>query len=240
MNILDAPSPNFGPRRENKKIKFLVLHYTGTPTAFEALRLLQGGDPAYQVSAHYLVDDDGTVTRIVDETLRAWHAGTSYWEGEEDINSCSIGIEIQNPGHAFGYTPFPGEQMAAVAELCRGIIGRNSILPQHVLAHSDIAPERKLDPGELFPWAQLAESGIGLWPEVRVEDREETNDVKSILTKYGYDPRVDEKTLITAFQRHFEPETFLTPDRIGVANPNTVSLMRALLRQKMALRARVS
>src|SRR5262249_26037816 len=153
----DAPSPNFGPRKEGKKIKYLILHYTDTQTAFEALKLLQGGDPAHQVSAHYLVDEDGTVMRIVDEAMRAWHAGKSYWEGEEDLNSCSIGIEIQNPGHTNGYRPFPEEQIAAVAELCDGIIERHNILPCHVLAHSDIAPERKADPGELFPWQALSE-----------------------------------------------------------------------------------
>lgn len=239
MKIIEAPSPNFGPRKDGKKIKYLILHYTGTETSFEALRLLQGGDAAHQVSAHYLVDDDGTVTRIVDESMRAWHAGKSCWEGEEDINSCSIGIEVQNPGHEFGYVPFADAQMRVVTELCQGIIDRHGILPQNVLAHSDVAPDRKLDPGELFPWEKLAASGVGLWPEVRDDDREETNDVKSILTRYGYDPRLDEKTLITAFQRHFEPEVFLTPERIGVADLNTVSRMRALLRQKMALRPRI-
>jgi N-acetylmuramoyl-L-alanine amidase len=242
MIIIDAPSPNFGPRREGKKIKYLVLHYTGSPTAFEALSLLQGGKAGHDVSAHYLVDEDGSVTQLVDETLRAWHAGKSCWEGEEDINSCSIGIEIQNPGHEFGYVNFPEAQICAVAELCRGIIDRHRILPYHVLAHSDIAPERKQDPGELFPWAELAGQGIGLWPEPTDMDADDADaeEIKSILTKYGYDRRPDVKTLITAFQRHFEPEAFAAPERIGVASLNTVQLMQALLRQKQALRPKIS
>jgi N-acetylmuramoyl-L-alanine amidase len=240
MIIVDAPSPNFGPRQEGKKIKYLVLHYTGTETSFEALRLLQGGQAGHDVSAHYLVDEDGLVTRLVDEEMRAWHAGKSSWEGEEDINSCSIGIEIQNPGHEFGYVNFPAAQMQAVAELCQEIIARHRILPYHVLAHSDIAPERKQDPGELFPWAELAAQGIGLWPEVNDEDFDVAGDIKNILTKYGYDRRLDEKTLIAAFQRHFEPEVFGDPERIGVASLNTVQLMQALLRQKLALRPRIS
>ncbi len=237
MIIADAPSPNFGPRAEGKKIKYLILHYTETRSAFNALHLLQGGDPDHQVSAHYLVDVDGTVTRIVDESMRAWHAGKSRWENEEDINSCSIGIEIQNPGHANGYVPFPEEQMKAVTELCHGIIDRHKILPAHVLAHSDIAPERKTDPGELFPWQALSEQGIGVWPEA---GEYEAEDIDVILTKYGYDPRVALKTRLTAFQRHFEPEVFLTPDRVGVASLNTVNRLQSLLHQKWAGRRKVS
>jgi len=237
MIIVDAPSPNFGPRTEGKKIKYLILHYTGTKTVFEAIRLLQGGEPKHQVSAHYLVDEAGSVMRFVDENMRAWHAGKSYWEREEDINSSSIGIEIQNPGHEYGYRPFPEEQMKVVAELCHGIIDRHKILPAHVLAHSDIAPERKEDPGELFPWQALSEQGIGLWPEA---GEHEAEDIGVILTKYGYDPRIDLKTRITAFQRHFEPEVFLTPESIGVAGPNTVKRLQSLMAQKLAGRRRIS
>jgi N-acetylmuramoyl-L-alanine amidase len=237
MIIVDAPSPNFGPRKDRKKAKYLILHYTGTKTGFEALRLLQGGDPAHEVSAHYFVDEDGGVVRLVDENMRAWHAGKSYWEGEEDINSSSIGIEIQNPGHEFGYTPFPDEQMSAVAELCKAIIERHKILPCNVLAHSDIAPGRKADPGELFPWKDLAAQGIGIWPETRSGD---TGDLREILTKLGYDPKADPKEVITAFQRHFEPEILLNNDKIGEININTVKIAAALLRQKLALRPKIS
>ena len=236
MMIVDAPSPNFGPRAAGKKIKYLILHYTDTTTSFEALRLLQGGDPAHQVSAHYLVDETGTVMRIVDEAMRAWHAGKSSWEGEADINSCSIGIEIQNPGHSNGYVPFPAVQIKAVAELCHGIIERHSILPCHVLAHSDIAPERKTDPGELFPWQALSEQGIGIWPESGEYGREE---IDTVLTRYGYDPNTDIKSRITAFQRHFEPEVFLTPERVGVANLNTVNRLQSLVSQKLAQRPKI-
>ena len=246
MITAEAPSPNFGPRKDGKSLKYLVLHYTGTPTAFESLRLLQGGDPWHPVSAHYLVDESGGVTRIVHEHLRAWHAGKSCWEGEEDINSCSIGIEIQNPGHEFGYVPFPAAQIKAVTALCRDIIARCKILPNNVLAHSDIAPDRKQDPGELFPWAQLAQEGIGLWPAVTDKDKENAaqilqnpEGIKSILTRYGYDARLDLKTLLAAFQRHFEPEVFLTPDSIGKANLNTVSLIQALVRQRLELRPKL-
>jgi N-acetylmuramoyl-L-alanine amidase len=237
MIIVDAPSPNFGPRKDGKKVKYLILHYTETETAFEALRLLQGGDPDHQVSAHYLVDVDGSVTRLVDESMRAWHAGKSSWEGEDDINSYSIGIEIQNPGHKYGYEPFSKEQMKAVIELCKGIIEQHKILPAHVLAHSDIAPERKTDPGELFPWQALAEQGIGLWPEA---GEHEPADVGEILTKYGYDKRVDLKTLTTAFQRHFEPEVFATPENVGVATANTVKKLQSLMKQKLAGRRKLS
>jgi N-acetylmuramoyl-L-alanine amidase len=230
MIITDTPSPNFGPRAEGKKIKYLILHYTGTPDVALAKRYLEGKDPAHPVSAHYLVDEDGSVTRFVDESSRAWHAGKSWWEGEEDINSCSIGIEIQNPGHDYGYRPFPSEQINVVKTLCFEIIDRHGILPAHVLAHSDIAPARKTDPGELFPWQALSQQGIGLWP--KNGDGEATGDIADILTAYGYDPRPDLKTRVTAFQRHFEPHVFLTPESVGTATANTVKLAQSLLGQK--------
>lgn len=247
MIIADAPSPNFNARKDGKKIRHLILHYTGSPSAFEALRLLQGGDPQHQVSAHYMVDVDGATTRLVPEEMRAWHAGKSMWEGEEDINSTSIGIEIHNTGHEYGYVPFPDIQIRAVIELCRGIIDRHKILPYHVLAHSDIAPERKEDPGELFPWETLAKQGIGLWP--KVEDKDtiaaeaiigNPDEIKSILTRFGYNAAVDAKILITAFQRRFEQDVFLTSEKIGVPNLNTVSRMVALMRQKLALRPKIA
>jgi N-acetylmuramoyl-L-alanine amidase len=240
VNFIDAPSPNFGPRKDGKKIKYIILHYTGTETAFEALRLLQGGDPGHEVSAHYFVDMDGAITRLVDEEMRAWHAGKSSWEGEDDINSCSIGIEIQNPGHDFGYVPFPDEQVKAAAELCKDIMARHGILPCHVLAHSDIAPERKKDPGELFPWEELARQGIGAWPDVNDEDMEDASDIKNILTKYGYDQNLDEKILVTAFQRHFQPDKFLTPDSSGTADDDTAKRAHALNRQKLKMRPKIS
>jgi N-acetylmuramoyl-L-alanine amidase len=247
MIIADAPSPNFGPRKEGKKLKYLILHYTGTETAFNALKLLQGGRDGHDVSAHYLIDETGVVTRIVNEEMRAWHAGKSYWEGEEDINSCSIGIEIHNPGHEYGYVPFPDIQIKSVTELCSDIIQRQKILPYHVLAHSDIAPGRKEDPGELFPWASLSKQGIGLWPQVTDQDEfaaeeilDKPDEIKSILTRFGYDPRLDLKILLTAFQRHFVPDVFLTPDRCGEADLNTVKRLVAIKRQKLALRPKIT
>ncbi len=233
MNIIDAPSPNFGPRAEGKKIKYLILHYTGVESGFEALRLLQGGDKDHQVSAHYMVDEDGSISRIVAEEMRAWHAGKSYWEGETDINSCSIGIEIQNAGHEFGLPAFPEAQIDAVIELCREIMARHKILPCHVIAHSDVAPERKQDPGELFPWKKLAEAGIGQWPE---SGTGEAGDIDKILTQFGYDPKVDLKTRVTAFQRHFMPDVFKTPEKVGEADLDTVQKLQSLMKKKLGQR----
>ncbi|HYD19063.1 MAG TPA: N-acetylmuramoyl-L-alanine amidase [Patescibacteria group bacterium] len=243
--VTDAPSPNFGPRAGGKQPTHLILHYTDTRTTFDALQILQ--NPERQVSSHYLVGDNGQVMRLVPEEMRAWHAGKSWWSGETDINSTSIGIEIQNPGHGFGYVPFPQVQMQAVAELCRDILSRHKILPYHVLAHSDIAPARKKDPGELFPWESLAKSHIGLWPrvtdrdEIEAEEMEGDNDrIKSYLTSYGYDPSLDLPVLLTAFQRHFEPEAFADETKIGIASLRTLARLKAVVRQRLALRPRIA
>lgn len=245
MNIADAPSPNFDARAPGKAPRLLILHYTDLPSAFDSLAILQ--DPARAVSAHYLVDEDGSVIRLVQEEMRAWHAGKSWWEGETDINAISIGIEIQNPGHSHGYRPFPDEQMQAVFTLCRDIATRHKILPGHVLAHSDIAPARKKDPGELFPWEWLAQNGIGLWPAVTGRNISETEkilsseeDIRSLLGRYGYNAREDFQTLITAFQRHFAPDVFLKPEAVGIADPDTVSRAVALMRQKLSTRRKIS
>ncbi|MDX2222041.1 MAG: N-acetylmuramoyl-L-alanine amidase [Rhodospirillaceae bacterium] len=161
--LIDRPSPNFGPRRaEAPRITMLVLHYTGMPSASDALARLC--DPATAVSAHYLVDEDGTTYRLVAEDKRAWHAGVSFWRGVRDVNSASIGIELVNPGHAFGYREFPAAQIDTLASLAGDIVRRHGIAPWNVAGHSDIAPGRKQDPGELFPWAALAARGVGLWP----------------------------------------------------------------------------
>jgi len=234
LKITDHPSPNFGPRAAGKKISFLILHYTAVP-GDEALRILT--TPASEASAHYFIDEDGSVLRLVPEDKRAWHAGKSFWAGETDVNSCSIGIEIQNLGHENGLPEFPAVQMKAAAELCRGIIERHKILPQHVLAHSDIAPARKRDPGERFPWKALAAQGIGLWPDVTAADKTGTVfDIKSLLTKYGYDPAADARLAITAFQRHFVPEVFEMPNKAGTADLDSVYILNALLRLSVPLR----
>ena len=162
LAIIQAPSPNFNERQH--PLDMLVLHYTGMQDGPSALaRLREDKEP--RVSAHYMVEEDGRVFAIVPEEKRAWHAGRSWWRGREDINSRSIGIEIVNPGHEFGYRAFPDEQIAAVLRLCQEILNRWTIPQYNIVAHSDIAPDRKEDPGELFPWKHFAENGVGLWPE---------------------------------------------------------------------------
>lgn len=163
MRLIDLPSPNFDSR-DGQPVDMLVLHYTNMPTGKEALDRLC--DPTAKVSAHYMVDEDGTVYRLVAEENRAWHAGVSYWRGNSNINQRSIGIEMANPGHTWGYRPFPPAQMESVIELCKGIVSRHAIPARNVVGHSDICPNRedKMDPGVLFDWKGLAEQGIGLWP----------------------------------------------------------------------------
>jgi N-acetylmuramoyl-L-alanine amidase len=209
----------------------LILHYTGMPDAASALARLC--DPAAQVSAHYTVDEDGTIYAHVPEARRAWHAGVSHWRGDTDINARSIGIEIVNPGHDHGYRPFPPVQMAAVAALCRDIMGRHGIAPENVLGHSDVAPARKCDPGELFDWQGLARQGIGVWPGPRPgDDGDNAGDalsltpdgVAELLGRYGYDAACPQALL--AFQRHFHPRSLT-----GEPDPETVRRLRALLRQ---------
>ena len=177
----------------------LVLHYTGMKSANEALDRLC--DPAAKVSAHYTIDEDGTVYVHVPEARRAWHAGVGHWAGASDINARSIGIELVNPGHEFGYREFPDTQIAALTTLCHSILMRHPIPSWRVLGHSDVAPARKDDPGELFPWQQLAKAGIGLWPQA-VSGQEGAD----ALVRYGYDPDAPRDKVITAFQRHFRPK----------------------------------
>jgi N-acetylmuramoyl-L-alanine amidase len=176
----------------------LVLHYTGMASAAAALERLC--DPAAKVSAHYTVDEDGTVYAHVAETLRAWHAGVSFWAGTRDVNACSIGIEIVNPGHEYGYRAFPDAQIASLITLCQGILLRHPIAAARVLGHSDVAPARKDDPGELFPWAKLAQADIGIWPQAAAGDPG-----PETLARYGYDPDAPLDKVINAFQRHFRP-----------------------------------
>ena len=215
MQVINRPSPNHEPRKNGVKPTMMILHYTGMKTAEEAL--VRMCDPQTKVSAHYCVDEDGTIYKLVEEDRRAWHAGKSYWAGETDINSHSIGIEIVNPGHEHGYRPFPEKQIESAIWLCQAIQSQNII--RYVLGHSDVAPDRKEDPGELFPWKQLAEEGIGLWPSPpsqssprRGEEDRPQGDQEGgrlyDLHKIGYNPEINEKILITAFQRHWVPEAF--------------------------------
>lgn len=233
------PSPNHGERADGGPIDMLVLHYTGMPTEEGALSWLC--DPASQVSCHYFVREDGRVFQLVDEARRAWHAGRSFWRGVTDVNSRSIGIEIANPGHEFGYRPFPNVQIEAVLDLCHDILGRRSIPPRNVVAHSDIAPDRKEDPGEFFPWERFAEEGIGhcVAPTTiqggrffqRGDGGPPVAALQSMLGLYGYDcPATgvfDDRTatVVTAFQRHFRPE------RVdGIADMSTIDTLHRLLK----------
>jgi N-acetylmuramoyl-L-alanine amidase len=233
-----APSPNHGERAGGRQPDMIVLHYTGMPSADAALRRLCAKES--EVSAHYLVYEDGRILQCVPEARRAWHAGEGSWGDDTDINSCSIGIEIANPGHDFGYPDFPGRQIAAVIALCRSIINRRSLRTDRVLAHSDIAPARKKDPGEKFPWRLLFESGVGLWVEpaaikgsahIALGDKgDAVITLQAALKKCGYGIPVtgefDETTrdVVTAFQRHFRPA------RIdGVADNSTIDTLGHLL-----------
>jgi N-acetylmuramoyl-L-alanine amidase len=205
--VIDRPSPNHDARPAGKATDLIVLHYTGMPAAESALERLT--DPAAKVSSHYLIDEQGAVHRLVAESRRAWHAGVSCWAGERDVNGISIGIELANPGHDFGYRPFPKSQMAALVELCRGIVRRHPVPRARVVGHSDVAPRRKIDPGELFDWQGLAAAGFGLWPEP-IEGPGNVASVLQALVLIGYEVGAgptDEIThaAIAAFQRHFRP-----------------------------------
>jgi N-acetylmuramoyl-L-alanine amidase len=192
-------SPNWDERK--LPISLLILHYTGMQTGTAALARLCEAEA--KVSAHYLVEEDGRVFQLVPEEKRAWHAGVSYWRGITDVNSASIGIEIVNQGHEFGYHPFPRIQMEAVRDLCQEIMDRHQIPPRNIIGHSDIAPERKQDPGELFDWKWLADEGVGLFPQSTRHKAQSTH-----LYKWGYNPNANPEAVIAAFQRHYRP-TFI-------------------------------
>ncbi|MBU4529984.1 MAG: N-acetylmuramoyl-L-alanine amidase [Hoeflea sp.] len=233
-----CPSPNHGARRNGRTPDMLILHYTGMPSAEAALQWLCAEES--QVSSHYFVDEEGRITQLVPESQRAWHAGQGHWKGDTDINSASIGIEIANPGHAGGSPPFHEAQIEAVIRLCCDIVQRHAIAAERVLAHSDIAPMRKQDPGECFPWDRLHREGVGHWVEPvpvgggRFFQEGDTGQpveaLQSMLALYGYGVRVDgsydaeTSAVIRAFQRHFRPE------RVdGVADASTIGTLHKLL-----------
>jgi N-acetylmuramoyl-L-alanine amidase len=259
--MIERPSPNFDVRAG--AIDLVVLHYTGMQDAETALRRLvdpapRAGDypgpwqasdidpatPLARVSTHYVVGEDGAVYRVVDERNRAWHAGQSSWEGRGDVNSRGVGIEIVNGGHDFGLPPYPDAQIGSVIALVRDILQRNRLDPTRVVGHSDIAPARKADPGEHFPWKRLAEAGVSIWPDTRGGekivckrgDRGHTvHDLHAALAAFGYAPPEDDapdsahfseetEAIVRAFQRRFEPQ------RIdGVVRAGTMDALEALV-----------
>jgi len=236
MIIRERASPNHDARPEAKRIDMLVLHYTGMKTAAEAIDRLC--DPAAKVSAHYMIDEDGTVWRLVEESRRAWHAGTSFWQGTPDVNAVSIGIELVNPGHDWGYRAFPEAQMASLEALCRGLLSRHPIPPDRVVGHSDVAPLRKQDPGELFDWPRLARAGIGFWPSDPAPPPSDVAGAQAMLGAIGYrvpnSGRLDTETrdVLVAFQRRFRP------GRIdGDLDDETAARVAAVARTVSALRA---
>ena len=236
LPIVDLPSPNQDERE--CPVDLLILHYTGMQTAQAAIDRLR--DPVAQVSSHYVVDEDGTVFRLVPEDRRAWHAGVSHWRGHAALNARSIGIEIVNPGHEFGYRDFPVLQLAAVCDLCLLILARHAIPARNVVAHSDVAPDRKEDPGERFDWRALAENGVGLWPldspdlgtTGAIRDAITLRPIRAALAEIGYrvapegalDPALS--AVLRAFQRHWRPEAIT-----GQADDGT--LVRLLGVQKL-------
>ena len=233
-----VPSPNRGARRDGRRPDMLILHYTGMPDARQALEWLC--NPASAVSAHYFIFETGEVTQIVPEASRAWHAGAGSWGEDTDINSCSIGFEIANPGHDGGLPSFPDAQIAGVIDLARDVITRWGIPPDRVLAHSDIAPRRKQDPGERFPWDRLHRAGVGHWvPPVPIREGRSVARgdrglsvaaAQAMFSLYGYGIPLsgvfEEETeaVVAAFQRHFRPE------RVdGVADASTITTLRELI-----------
>ena len=237
LRIRDLPSPNHDERPAGAPVDMLILHYTGMKTAQEAIDRLR--DPAARVSSHYVVDEDGAVLRLVPEARRAFHAGVSYWRGHSGLNARSIGIEIVNPGHEWGYRDFPVLQLAAVCDLCLDILSRHPIPARNVVAHSDVAPDRREDPGEKFDWRSLAENGVGLWPEEvpdlgtggAARDAGALVEVRASLLGIGYhvtpaggfDPAL--ATILRAFQRHWRPEAIT-----GEADAGTRARLAGVLR----------
>lgn len=221
--MIECPSPNFDERK--LPISMLVLHYTGMQDAASAIARLT--DAEAKVSAHYLIAEDGEIVRMVDEDKRAWHAGLSSWRRITDVNSASIGIELVNPGHEFGYRPFPPAQMDALIPLVKDIVDRHGIAPANVVGHSDVAPQRKMDPGELFDWERLARLGLALRrPQAKADPHWTDGGTLLALERFGYDV-TDGPAALRAFQRRFRPE------RVdGVADGETRAILLALLLER--------
>jgi N-acetylmuramoyl-L-alanine amidase len=231
-------SPNHGERRGFARPDSVILHYTGMATGDAALARLR--DPGSELSSHYFVTEDGAILQLVPESRRAWHAGAGIWKRERDLNSASIGVEIVNPGHDGGLPPFPQAQIEAVIALCRDIAQRHAIRAERILAHSDVAPARKRDPGERFPWDVLARAGVGHWVGPapieaaaafgRGREGPQIRSLQALLALYGYGVEVsgvyDHATeiVVTAFQRHFRPAKV-----DGEPDASTIATLRALV-----------
>ena len=237
LPIRELASPNQDDRPDGCLIDMVILHYTGMATARAAVERLR--DPAAKVSSHYVVDEDGNVLRLVPEGRRAYHAGASYWRGQRTLNNRSIGIEIVNPGHDLGYPDFPVLQLASVCDLCLEILSRHNVPARNFVGHSDVAPDRKEDPGEKFDWEGLARNDVGLWPEDvpdlgtggAVRDAASLRDVRAALAHIGYDVVPEGpldpglSTVLRAFQRHWRPEAVT-----GQADAGTLARLLAVAR----------
>lgn len=241
-SFIDHPSPNHDARSQDQAVDLVILHYTGMETGAAALHRLC--DPAAKVSAHYLIEEDGRIFRLVDESRRAWHAGVSCWRGARDINARSIGIELVNPGHEWGPRPYPLTQIDALIALLDDLRRRHDLPAHHIVGHSDVAPQRKDDPGEWFPWDRLARNGLGLWPAVDFTVSSHAHalmpgmagpgvsDLQIALHVIGYDIEgtglYDEycMAVVRAFQRHFRPRLV-----DGLADAETLSLVFHLAQQ---------
>lgn len=212
--ILMHDSPNFDDRPANAVIDTIIIHYTGMPTAAEALaRLCDDSAEAKErgrVSCHYFIEEDGKTFSLVDDRARAWHAGVSHWRGRANLNDTSIGIELVNQGHEGDYKIFPRAQLDALIALCKLLFEHHPIKPGNILAHSDVAPGRKIDPGEKFNWRYLAKNGVGVWPEPEPDDYtrgqaylSSASGLRQGLIRFGYNPSVAVEVMCQAFNRHF-------------------------------------
>ena len=242
-----APKDHYEKRKNGGSPRLLVLHFTASATLRKADDYFTGRKKhpsGGKVSAHYMWDTDGTVYQYVDEDKRAYHAGVSFWDGVQDVNSYSIGGEFVNAGYNDNFPPFPDDQIDAAITDLRDIIARNNISPFDVIGHSDVAPGRKNDPGHNFDWKKLAENGIGVWPEPEDEDFDTGRDylknkktLRAAFNAYGYDPKAELKDVVTAFQQHFHPEIFTKPSQAGRMTEETAARLAWLNRKKKARQA---